>query len=129
MAPRHERGEREGSERVQSVTPSELKELLLNVAPVRPVHIWGPPGIGKTAIVNAFGADVGMPVVSMLGSQLAPEDLVGVPRIVDDRYSVFAPPRLIAGAGRPIILFIDELNASSTEVQKAFYSLITDQRI
>jgi len=70
-----------------------------------------------------------MPVISMLGSQLAPEDLVGVPRIVDDRYSVFAPPRLIAGAERPIILFIDELNASSTEVQKAFYSLITDQRI
>lgn len=114
---------------MQRVTPSELKELLLNVAPYRPVFIWGPPGIGKTAIVSAFGAELGMPVISLLGSQLAPEDLIGVPRIVDGTYSAFAPPRMIAAHQGAVVLFCDEFNASSPEVQKAFYSLITEQRL
>ena len=114
---------------MQRITPHELKELLLNVAPARPVFIWGPPGIGKTAIVTAFGDELGMPVISLLGSQLAPEDLIGVPRIVENTYSAFAPPRMIAGHTEPIILFCDEFNASAPEVQKAFYSLITEQRL
>jgi hypothetical protein len=113
---------------VKSLSPSELSELLVNVALVRPVFIWGPPGIGKTAIINGYGAAIGYDVVSMLGSQLAPEDLIGVPRI-EDGFSVFAPPRMIAGRTEPFILFIDEFNASSPEVQKAFYSLITEQRL
>lgn len=32
-----------------TVTQNELLDLLLNVAPVRPVFIWGAPGIGKSA--------------------------------------------------------------------------------
>src|SRR5919202_2820987 len=63
----------------------------------------------------------------LLGSQLAPEDLIGVPQIVGDT-SRFCPPRLIARA-EPYCLFLDELNACSLEVQKAFYSLIHEQRI
>lgn len=117
---------------MKRVTPSELKELLLNVALVRPVFIWGPPGIGKTAIINDFGNELGMPVISLLGSQLAPEDLIGVPRIVEEAakvFSVFAPPRQIAGHEGAIILFCDEFNAASPEVQKSFYSLITEQRL
>ena len=31
----------------KTVTPSQLMEFLLNVAVVRPVFIWGPPGIGN----------------------------------------------------------------------------------
>ncbi len=63
----------------------------------------------------------------MLGSQLAPEDLIGVPQIVDGR-SVFCPPRMIARE-EPYCLFLDELNASAPEVMKAFYSLILEKRI
>ena len=35
-----------------SVTQDELLEVLLQVAPVRPVFIWGAPGIGKSALVE-----------------------------------------------------------------------------
>ncbi|MGH1539840.1 MAG: AAA family ATPase [Arenicella sp.] len=111
----------------QSLIPSELSEFLLNVAPVRPVFIWGPPGIGKSSLVEEFAASVGMPCVSMLGSQLAPEDIIGVPR-VEDGVSYFCPPAQIARKD-PFCLFLDELNACSQEVQKAFYSLINDRRI
>jgi hypothetical protein len=111
----------------KTVTPRELGELLLNIAPVRPVFIWGPPGIGKSSIVEEFSRSVGLECVSLLGSQLAPEDLIGVPQI-EDGTSHFCPPRSIARK-EPYCLFLDELNACSHEVQKAFYSLIHERRI
>src|SRR5215471_14000296 len=111
----------------KTLKPSELSEFLLNVALVRPVFIWGPPGIGKSALVQDFARQVGLSCVSFLGSQLAPEDLIGVPLIVDGT-SVFCPPRSLARA-EPYCLFLDELNACSHEVQKAFYSLIHERRL
>ena len=110
-----------------SVTQRQLSDVLLAIAPVRPVFIWGPPGIGKSSLVQRFAADVGLPCVSLLGSQLAPEDLLGVPQIVDGT-TRFCPPRTIARA-EPYCLFLDELNACSHEVQKSFYSLIHERRV
>jgi MoxR-like ATPase len=75
-----------------TVTQTQLLEVLLNIAIVRPVFVWGAPGIGKSSIVEQFAASLGLPCVSFLGSQLAPEDIIGVPQIVDGK-SVFCPPR------------------------------------
>ena len=110
-----------------TLTPSQLTDFLLNVATVRPVFIWGPPGIGKSALVQAFADSLGLPCMSLLGSQLAPEDLIGVPQIIDGK-SRFCPPAQIA-RDQAYCLFLDELNACSHEVQKAFYSLIHERRI
>jgi MoxR-like ATPase len=110
-----------------TVTPAQLPEVLLHVAVVRPVFLWGAPGIGKSSLVRAFAESLGLECVTLLGTQLAPEDLIGVPQIVDGR-SRFAPPLSIA-RDEPYCLFLDELNASTAEVQKAFYSLILDRRI
>ncbi|MCA0755110.1 MoxR family ATPase [Paenibacillus sp. N4] len=110
-----------------TISQRELMEVLLNVAVVRPVFIWGPPGIGKSSLVEHFAAELGLPCVSLLGSQLAPEDIIGVPQIRDG-VSVFCPPKMIA-RDEPYCLFLDELNACSQEVQKAFYSLIHERRI
>ena len=44
-----------------SVTQNDLLEILINIAPVRPVFIWGAPGIGKSALVKQFARDVEMP--------------------------------------------------------------------
>ncbi|GAB3893907.1 hypothetical protein GCM10027612_44230 [Microbispora bryophytorum subsp. camponoti] len=110
-----------------TVTPAQLPEVLLHVAVVRPVFLWGAPGIGKSSLVRLFADSLGLECVTLLGTQLAPEDLIGVPQIVGDR-SRFAPPETIARQ-EPYCLFLDELNASSPEVQKAFYSLILDRRI
>lgn len=110
-----------------TVTQNELLDLLLNVAPVRPVFIWGAPGIGKSALVEQFSNAVGLPCVSLLGSQLAPEDIIGIPQIKGDT-SEFLPPKMIARK-ETYVLFLDELNACSQEVQKAFYSLIHERRI
>ena len=110
-----------------SINQNQLKELLLQVKLVRPVFIWGAPGIGKSAIVEQFAAELGLPCVCLTGSQLAPENLIGVPQIVNGT-SVFCPPRCLVQK-EPFCLFLDELNACSLEVQKAFYSLILERRI
>ncbi|GGK75858.1 ATP-binding protein [Planomonospora parontospora subsp. parontospora] len=110
-----------------TVTPAQLPGVLLHVAVVRPVFLWGAPGIGKSSLVRDFADALGLECVTMLGTQLAPEDLIGVPELVGGR-SRFAPPETIA-RDEPYCLFLDELNASAPEVQKAFYSLILDRRI
>ena len=110
-----------------TLTPAQLNDFLLNVATVRPVFIWGAPGIGKSSLVQEFAAQVGLDCVSLLGSQLAPEDLIGVPQIAGGK-SRFCPPATIARE-EAYCLFLDELNACSHEVQKAFYSLIHERRL
>ncbi|MEW2135099.1 MoxR family ATPase [Streptomyces sp. NPDC005409] len=110
-----------------TVTPAQIPELLLGLATVRPVFLWGAPGIGKSSLVRKFADSLGLECVSLLGTQLAPEDLIGVPQIRDGK-SVFCPPQAIA-RDEPYCLFLDELNAASPDVQKAFYSLILDRRI
>ncbi|MFJ1703182.1 ATP-binding protein [Kitasatospora sp. NPDC088346] len=111
-----------------TVSPSEVPELLLGLATVRPVFLWGAPGIGKSSLVREFADSLGLECVSLIGTQLAPEDLVGVPQITADGRSRFCPPESIARE-EPYCLFLDELNAATPDVQKAFYSLILDRRI
>ena len=105
----------------------QVHAFLLNVATVRPVFIWGPPGVGKSSLVEQFADQLGLECVSLLGSQLAPEDLIGIPRI-DGHVSRFYPPAMLVRE-REFVLFIDELNIASQDIQKAFYSLILDKRI
>lgn len=110
-----------------TVTPAQLPDLLLHVAVVRPVFVWGAPGIGKSSLVRAFAESLGLECVTLVGTQLAAEDLIGVPELRNGR-SRFAPPEMIA-RDEPYCLFLDELNSSGADVQKAFYSLILDRRI
>ncbi|WP_405012865.1 ATP-binding protein [Kitasatospora sp. NBC_01539] len=111
-----------------TVSPSQVPELLLGLTITRPVFLWGAPGIGKSSLVREFADSLGLECVSLIGTQLAPEDLVGVPQITPDGRSRFCPPESIA-RDTPYCLFLDELNAASPDVQKAFYSLILDRRI
>jgi ATPase family protein associated with various cellular activities (AAA) len=106
-----------------TVTPAQLPEVLLHVAVVRPVFLWGAPGIGKSSLVREFAAELGLDCVTLLGTQLAPEDLIGVPEIIGGR-SRFAPPESIARHD-PYCLFLDELHYAAIRFSQPF---ITDMR-
>ncbi|MBW3542169.1 MAG: AAA family ATPase [Planctomycetes bacterium] len=91
--------------------------------------LLSPPGVGKSDIVRQAAAEAGLPCRSLLGTQISPEDVSGIPRIVGER-SVFCPPRvLLPEDAQPFCLFLDELPAAAPDIQKAFYSLLLERRI
>ena len=91
--------------------------------------LLSPPGVGKSEMVYQAAAEAGLPCRSLLGTQIAPEDVSGIPRIVGER-SVFCPPRmLLPEKPEPFCLFLDELPACAPDVQKAFYSLLLERRL
>ncbi|MFM8273817.1 MAG: ATP-binding protein [Gemmata sp.] len=111
------------------VTLSEAKELIRCLAGSESVLLLAPPGVGKSEAVRQAAAEARLELRSLLGTQVAPEDVSGVPKLVGAR-SVFCPPRVLLPEGdKPFCLFLDELPASPPEVQKAFYSLLLERRL
>ena len=111
------------------LTLSEAKLLIKTMAHEQSLLLLSPPGVGKSDIVLQAAAEAGLPCRSLLGTQIAPEDVSGIPCIVGER-SVFCPPRvLLPEDGQPFCLFLDELPASPPDIQKAFYALLLERRI
>ena len=113
----------------ESITLNEAKKLIKVMASKESILLLSPPGVGKSDTVVQAANEAGLPCKSLLGTQIAPEDVSGIPRIVGER-SVFCPPRiLLPEKPEPFCLFLDELPACAPDVQKAFYSILLDRRI
>src|SRR5947199_10602389 len=113
----------------ETITLSQAKSLVRTLAHRQSLLLLSPPGVGKSDSVAQAAAEAGLPCKSLLGTQIAPEDVSGVPRIVGER-SVFCPPRiLLPDEPHPFCLFLDELPACSADVQKAFYPLLLERRL
>ena len=112
------------------MTPSQIRKNLDALWKTRwPAFIWGPPGVGKSAIVAQLAAERGLALLDIRAPLLDPTDLRGIPAVVGDRAEWFAPsflPRADAPRG---ILFFDELNAAPPIVQASLYQLVLDRRI
>ena len=113
----------------ETVTLSQARELIRCLAHEQSLLLLSPPGVGKSDVVRQAAALAGLECKSLLGTQIAPEDVSGVPRIIGER-SVFCPPRVLLpeNPGK-FCLFLDELPACAPDVQKAFYSLLLERRI
>src|SRR4051794_17944001 len=113
----------------ETITLNQAKALLHTLADEQSLLFLSPPGVGKSDIVAQAAGEAGLPFRSLLGTQIAPEDVSGVPRIVGER-SVFCPPRvLLPEVPEPFCLFLDELPACAPDVQKAFYALLLERRL
>lgn len=111
------------------VTLRQAKKLIQCMAQEQSFLLLAAPGVGKSEMVYEAAREAGLPCRSLLGTQIAPEDVSGVPRIVGER-SVFCPPRiLLPERPEPFCLFLDELPACAPDVQKAFYSLLLERRL
>lgn len=112
-----------------TITLSQAKAIIRSLAHRQSLLLLSPPGVGKSDVVHQAAAEAGLPCRSLLGTQIAPEDVSGIPRIVGQR-SVFCPPRvLLPEDAQPFCLFLDELPAAPPDIQKAFYSLLLERRI
>jgi hypothetical protein len=113
----------------ETITLSQAKQLIQCMAHEQSLLLLSAPGVGKSEMVYQAASETGLPCRSLLGTQIAPEDVSGVPRIVGER-SVFCPPRLLLPEKpEPFCLFLDELPACAPDVQKAFYSLLLERRL
>ncbi len=113
----------------ETVTLRQAKKLIQCMAQEQSFLLLSAPGMGKSEMVYEAAREAGLACRSLLGTQIAPEDVSGVPRIVGER-SVFCPPRiLLPETPEPFCLFLDELPACAPDVQKAFYSLLLERRL
>ncbi|HVE88501.1 MAG TPA: AAA family ATPase [Burkholderiaceae bacterium] len=113
----------------ETITLAKAKKLIQCMAHEQSFLLLSPPGIGKSDIVYQAAREAGLPCRSLLGTQIAPEDVSGIPRIVGER-SVFCPPRaLLPESPEPFCLFLDELPACAPDVQKSLYSLLLERRL
>ena len=78
----------------ETVTLRQAKKLIQCMAHEQSFLLLSAPGMGKSEMVYEAAADAGLPCRSLLGTQIAPEDVSGIPRIVGER-SVFCPPRIL----------------------------------
>lgn len=95
------------------------------------LFLWGPPGIGKSAIVKEIAEELEINFIDVRLSLLDPIDLRGLP-IIDYKNSQakWLPPDFLPEAeAKPGILFLDELNSAPPVVQASAYQLILDRRI
>ncbi len=113
----------------QTITLSRAKSFISRLAAQQSLLLVSAPGVGKSDLIRQAAAEAGLECRSLLGTQIAPEDVSGIPRILGER-SVFCPPRfLLPEDGKPFCLFLDELPASPPDIQKAFYALLLERRI
>jgi len=98
-----------------------------------PVLLWGPPGSGKSASVMAMAAAGGAACEVLIGSQIDPTDVGGLP--VPDaagQVQLSAPPwarriRAALDVGRPAWLFLDELSCAPPGVQAALLRVVQER--
>lgn len=112
------------------MTPFELKTYLDNLIRQNlqiSTMIWGPPGIGKSSIVQQITEERQIDFVDVRLSQLAPTDLRGLP-VADNGISKWYPPEFLPRNGKGI-LFLDELNMAPPAMQGVAQQLILDRRV
>lgn len=122
------------SSNTRTVRPSDLKTLVKSmIRAKRPVFLWGPPGIGKSDLIAAIGAETNRPVIDLRLALMEPTDLRGLPYFNhDEKTMVWAPPSELPRADdetKNAILFLDELNSAPPSVQAAAYQLVLNRRI
>jgi hypothetical protein len=114
----------------KTVTPSQLSDFLklcFRSGKVgRPVYVSGPPGIGKTAIINDVAKDLSMTAVTLIAAQMDPTDIKGIPALIDGKMVWVAPEQLKAMANT--ILFFDEIPNADPSVQNSVQQLIHDRK-
>lgn len=112
------------------MTPTQLQNylnrLIKHKLPISTM-IWGPPGIGKSSIVEQVSRRHKLDFVDVRLSQLAPTDLRGLP-VAENGVSKWYPPEFLPQKGQGI-LFLDELNMAPPAMQGMAQQLILDRRV
>lgn len=105
---------------------SEALETCVNAK--QPLFLWGPPGVGKSAITKQMASKLNIDIIDLRLSLLDSVDLRGFPHMREGRMHFATPVFLPSDPDSRGILFLDEMNAGTPAVQAAAYQLVLDRR-
>ena len=108
-----------------------LLEILEETPATQNIMLMGKHGIGKSQILEKFFTTKGCKVVSLfLGQMSDPGDLIGIPHKNEETgHTEFMPPYWFPLDGKPIVLFLDELNRARPEVLQTIMDLALNRTL
>ena len=114
-----------------NITTTELLSLLDITPADQNLMLVGNHGIGKSEILTEYFSGKGMKVVPLfLGQMSDPGDLIGIPnRNNTTGKTEFMPPYWFPLDGKPIVLFLDELNRARPEVLQTIMDLALNRTL
>ena len=120
----------------RTVTSVQARKSILTAFKVkRPIFLWGPPGIGKSELVEGITKDLGGIMYDLRLGQMEPTDIRGIPFFnkeinkMDWAAPIDLPDAETAAQYPVVVLFLDEMNSAPASVQSAAYQLILNRRI
>lgn len=122
----------------RAITVSALKSAMaLNASGARGrdaqyiIPYWvSAPGLGKTTALRAIGAELGLTVITLIGSQYDPAELAGwaLPVEGGDHMKRSIPDWFPDGSV-PTLIILDELPQSTTAVQNIMAQMVNEHRV
>lgn len=120
----------------RTVTSAQARKSILRAFDVkRPLFLWGPPGIGKSELVEGITRELGGYMIDLRLGQMEPTDIRGIPFYnkelgkMDWAAPIDLPDEELASQYPLVVLFMDEMNSAAPSVQAAAYQLILNRRI
>ena len=113
------------------INARELENLLAATPASQNIMLTGKHGIGKSQILEKFFTARGERVVILfLGQMSDPGDLIGLPRLDETTgKTLFMPPYWFPTDGKPVVLFLDELNRARPEVLQTIMDLTLNRML
>ena len=114
------------------LTPVDLSDTLKNLARIHePAFVDGPPGIGKSQIMQQVAKEENYEYIDVRALLMDPVDLKGIPYLDSERRThwgsaSFLPP---TNSTDKYLINLEELQAAPQAVQIALYQLILDRGI
>ncbi len=114
-----------------NVNTTELIQLLDITSSDHNLMLVGRHGIGKSEILTDYYSKKGIPVVALfLGQMSDPGDLIGIPNKNEETGKTdFMPPYWFPLDGKPIVLFLDELNRARPEILQTIMDLALNRKL
>lgn len=120
----------------RTVTPKKAARALRHaMMKMRPVFLWGQPGIGKSDVVQQIADSLNAPMIDIRLSLWDPTDIKGIPYFNSNINKMVwgepneLPDEAFASQHDHVVLFLDEMNSAAPNVQAAAYQLILNRRV
>lgn len=110
---------------------TELRSMLDRTPASHNIMLVGNHGIGKSEFLTEYFTAKGLPVVALFLGQMAdPGDLIGLPHKDEATGRTdFMPPYWFPVDGKPVVLFLDELNRARPEILQTVMDLCLNRKL